>query len=142
MKKVLATVLVLCSLFYSLQAKAASSLAHATPTVNVHLCQIFMKDYSRPLIDMVRISVPLRAFASMLGTLNVRDNYAIKLSAFNRLMQTNKKYASTVEKAKANGFRLCPVVPDDYAGMNLDSYVDTVQDHLHAVEEKMKEVLK
>ena len=30
MKKVLATALVLCSLFYSLQAKAASSLAHAT----------------------------------------------------------------------------------------------------------------
>ena len=58
MKKVLATVLVLCSLFYSLQAKAASSLAHATPTVNVHLCQIFMKEYSRPLIDTVRISVP------------------------------------------------------------------------------------
>ena len=219
MKKDLATVLVLCSLFYSLQAKAASSLAHATPTVNVHLCQIFMKEYSRPLIDTVRISVPeakqlgygtaglfkfphyndfklswydvvpfgvvvlddadwerfrrinfsadadncldcalykktkdvyklkdhlvnLRAFASMLGTLNVRDNYAIKLSAFNRLMQSNKKFASTVEKAKANGFRLCPVVPDDYAGMNLDTYADTVQDHLHAVEEKMKEAIK
>ena len=44
--------------------------------------------------------------------------------------------------AKANGFRLCPVVPDDYAGMNLDSYADTVQDHLHAVEEKMNEVIK
>ncbi len=29
MKKILATALVLCSLFYSLQAKAASSLAHA-----------------------------------------------------------------------------------------------------------------
>ena len=201
MKKVLATVLVLCSLFYSLQAKAASSLTHATPIVNVTLCQIFMKEYSRPLIDPVRISVPeakqlgylfeakndrvilnqyngtaglfkfphyndfklawsdvvpfgvvvlelkdhlvnLRAFASMLGTLNVRDNYAIKLSAFNKLMQTNKKFASTVEKAKANGFRLCPVVPDDYAGMNLDSYVDIVQVHLHAVEEKMKEALK
>ena len=234
MKKVLATVLVLCSLFYSLQAKAASSLAHATPTVNVHLCQIFMKEYSRPLIDTVRISVPeakqlgylfetkkdrvilnqyngtaglfkfphyndfklswydvvpfgvvvlddadwerfrrinfsadagncldcalyrktkdvyklkdhlvnLRAFASMLEALNVRDNYAIKQSAFNRLMQTNKKFASTVEKAKANGFRLCPVVPDDFTGMNLDSYADTVQDHLHAVEEKMKEALK
>ena len=222
MKKVLITALVLCSLLYSLRAKAASSLAHATPTVNVHLCQIFMKDYSRPLINPVRIStkkdrvilhqyngtaglfkfphyndfklawsdvvpfgvvvlddadweqfrrinfsadagncldcalyrktkdvyklkdhlVNLRAFASMLGTLNVRDNYAIKLSAFNRLMQTNKKYASTVEKAKANGFRLCPVVPDDYAGMNLDTYADTVQDHLHAVEEKMKEALK
>ena len=55
-------------------------------------------------------------------------------------MQTNKKFASTINKAKANGFRLCPVVPDDYVGMNLDSYVDTVQDHLHAVEEKMKEV--
>ena len=234
MKKVLATVLVLSSLFYSLQAKAASSLAHVTSIVNVHLCQIFMKEYSRPLIDPVRISVPeakqlgyffetkkdrvilnqyngttgllrfphyndfklswydvvpfgvvvlddtdwerfrrinfsadadncldcalykktkdvyklkdhlvnLRAFASMLGTLNVRDNYAIKQSAFNRLMQTNKKFASTVEKAKANGFRLCPVVPDDYAGMNLDSYVDIVQVHLHAVEEKMKEALK
>lgn len=142
MKKVLATVLVLCSLFYSLQAKAASSLAHATPTVNVNLCQIFMKEYSRPLIDMVRISVPLRAFASMLGTLNVRDNYAIKLSAFNRLMQTNKKYASTVKKAKANGFRLCPVVPDDYAGMNLDSYAAIVHNHLHVVEEKMNEALK
>ena len=86
--------------------------------------------------------VNLRAFASMLGTLNVRDNYAIKLSAFNKLMQTNKKFASTVKKVKANGFRLCPVVPDDYVGMNLDSYVDTVQDHLHAVEEKMKEALK
>ena len=234
MKTILATVLVLCSLFYSLQAKAASSLTHATPIVNVTLCQIFMKEYSRPLIDTVRISVPeakqlgylfetkkdrvilnqyngtaglfkfphyndfklswydvvpfgvivlddadwerfqrinfsadadncldcalykktkdvyklkdhlvnLRAFASMLGTLNVRDNYAIKLSAFNKLMQTNKKFASTVEKAKANGFRLCPVVPDDYAGMNLDSYVDIVQVHLHAVEEKMKEALK
>ena len=251
MKKVLATALVLCSLFYILQAKAASSLAHETPIVNVRLCQIFMKEYSRPLIDSVRISVPeakqlgyffetkkdrvilnqyngtaglfkfdrvilnqyngtaglfkfphyndfklawsdvvpfgvvvlddadweqfrrinfsadadncldcalykktkdvyklkdhlvnLRAFASMLGTLNVRDNYAIKLSAFNKLMQTNKKLASTVEKAKANGFRLCPVVPDDYAGMNLDSYVDIVQVHLHAVEEKMKEALK
>ena len=58
MKKVLATALVLCSLFYSFQAKAASSLAHDTPTVNVHLCQIFMKEYSRPLIDTVRISVP------------------------------------------------------------------------------------
>ena len=45
-------------------------------------------------------------------------------------------------QAKANGFRLCPVVPDDYAGMNLDSYADTVQDHLHAVEEKMNEVIK
>lgn len=45
-------------------------------------------------------------------------------------------------QAKANGFRLCPVVPDDYAGMNLDSYVDIVQVHLHAVEEKMKEALK
>ena len=210
MKKVLATALVLCSLFYSLQAKAASSLAHATPIVNVTLCQIFMKEYSRPLINTVRLSVPeakqlgyffetkkdrvilnqyngtaglfkfphyndfklawsdvvpfgvvvlddadtkdvyklkdhlvnLRAFASMLGTLNVRDNYAIKLSAFNKLMQTNKKFASTVEKAKANGFRLCPVVPDDYAGMNLDSYVDIVQVHLRAVEEKMKEALK
>lgn len=70
------------------------------------------------------------------------DNYALKQSAFNRLMQTNKKFASTVEKAKANGFRLCPVVPDDYAGMNLDTYADTVQDHLHAVEEKMKEAIK
>ena len=78
----------------------------------------------------------------MLGTLNVRDNYALKLSAVNRLMQTNNKFASTVEKAKANGFRLCPVVPDDYVGMNLDSYADTVQDYLHAVEEKMKEALK
>ena len=58
------------------------------------------------------------------------------------MMQTNKKIASTVEKAKANGFRLCPVVPDDFAGMNLDSYVDIVQVHLHAVEEKMKEALK
>ena len=58
MKKVLITALVLCSLLYSLRAKAASSLAHATPTVNVHLCQIFMKDYSRPLINPVRISVP------------------------------------------------------------------------------------
>ena len=212
MKKALATVLVLFSLFYSLQAKAASSLAHATPIVNVTLCQIFMKEYSRPLIRVIlnqyngmaglfkfphyndfklswhdvvpfgvvvlddadweqfrRINfsadadncldcalykktkdvyklkdhlVNLRAFASMLGTLNVRDNYAIKQSAFNRLMQTNKKFASTVEKAKANGFRLCPVVPDDYAGMNLDSYVDIVQVHLHAVEEKMKEALK
>ena len=74
--------------------------------------------------------------------INVRDNYALKQSAFNRMMQTNKKFASTVEKAKANGFRLCPVVPDDYAGMNLDSYVDIVQVHLHAVEEKMKEALK
>ena len=45
-------------------------------------------------------------------------------------------------QAKANGFRLCPVVPDDYAGMNLDSYADIVQVHLHAVEEKMKEALK
>ena len=58
MKKGLATALVLCSLFYSLQANAASSLAHATPIVNVTLCQIFMKEYSRPLIDPVRISVP------------------------------------------------------------------------------------
>ena len=58
MKKALATVLVLFSLFYNLQAKAASSLAHATPIVNVTLCQIFMKEYSRPLIDPVRISVP------------------------------------------------------------------------------------
>ena len=86
--------------------------------------------------------VNLRAFASMLGTLHVRDNYTIKQSAFNKLMQTNKKFASTIEKAKANGFRLCPVVPDNYAGMNLDSYADTVQDHLHAVEEKMTEALK
>ena len=86
--------------------------------------------------------VNLRAFASMLEILNVRDNYALKQSAFNRLMQTNKKFASTVEKAKANGFRLCPVVPDDYAGMNLDSYAAIVQDHLHAVEEKMNEALK
>ena len=45
-------------------------------------------------------------------------------------------------QAKANGFRLCPVVPDNYAGMNLDTYADIVQDHLHAVEEKMKEALK
>ena len=37
--------------------------------------------------------------------------------------------------------RLCLVVPDDYAGMNLDSYADTVQDHLHAVEEKMNAAL-
>ena len=58
MKMILATVLVLCSLFYSLQANAASSLAHATPTVNVPLCQIFMKEYSRPLINTVKISVP------------------------------------------------------------------------------------
>lgn len=57
-KKVLATVLVLCSLFYSLQAKAASNLAQATPVVNVGLCQIFMKDYSRPLFNTVRLSVP------------------------------------------------------------------------------------
>jgi len=56
-------------------------------------------------------------------------------------MQTNKKFASTVEKAKANGFRLSPVVPVDFTGMNLDSYADTVQDHLHAVEEKMTEAL-
>jgi len=26
--------------------------------------------------------------------------------------------------------------------MNLDSYADTVQDHLHEVEEKMKEAIK
>ena len=45
-------------------------------------------------------------------------------------------------QAKANGFRLCPVVPDDFAGMNLDSYGAIVQDHLHAVEEKMKEAIK
>ena len=58
MKKVLATALVLCSLLYSLQANAASSLAHATPIVNVTLCQIFTKEYSRPLINTVRLSVP------------------------------------------------------------------------------------
>ena len=46
------------SLFYSVQAKATSSLAHATPTVNVPLCQIFMKEYSRPLINTVKISIP------------------------------------------------------------------------------------
>lgn len=54
-------------------------------------------------------------------------------------MQTNKKFASTVEKAKANGFRLCSVVPDDYAGMNLETYTNIVQDHLHEVEEKINE---
>ena len=58
MKKVLATALILSSLFYSLQATATASLAHATPIENVHLCQIFIKDYSRPLIKPIRISVP------------------------------------------------------------------------------------
>lgn len=234
MKTVLATMLVIASLFYSLQAKAASSLAFVAPIVNVHNYQAIMQDYSRPLINTAEISVAeakqlgyffktkkdhiilnqynaavglfkfphyndfklsrydvvpfaavvvddadwerfrridfsvdadncldcalyektkdvyklkdhlinLRAFASMLGTLHVRDNYAIKRSAFIRLIQNNKKFASTIKKAEANGFRLCPVVPDDYAGMNLTSYADTVQDHLHAVEDKMKESIK
>ena len=39
----------------------------------------------------------------MLEILNVRDNYALKQSAFNRLMQTNKKLASTIKKAKPTG---------------------------------------
>ena len=201
MKKALATVLVLFSLFYSLQAKAASSLAHDTPIVNVTLCQIFMKEYSRPLIDPARISVPeakqlgylfetkkdrviLHQYNGTAGLFKFPHYNDFKLSwsdvvpfgvivlddadwerfqridfsadadncldcalykkqsAFNKLMQTNKKFASTIEKAKANGFRLCPVVPDDYAGMNLDSYADTVQNHLHAVEEKMTEAIK
>ncbi len=80
MKKVLATAVVLCSLFYSLQAKAASSLAHATPTVNVTLCQIFMKEYSRPLIDPVRISVPE---AKQLGYLFEAKNDRVILNQYN-----------------------------------------------------------
>ena len=47
MKKILATMLVLCSLFYSLQANAALSLAHATPIVNVPLCLIFIQNRNR-----------------------------------------------------------------------------------------------
>ena len=80
MKKVLATALVLCSLFYSLQAKAASSLTHATPIVNVTLCQIFMKEYSRPLIDPVRISVPE---AKQLGYLFEAKNDRVILNQYN-----------------------------------------------------------
>lgn len=36
----------------------------------------------------------------------------------------------------------CPVVPDDYPGMNLDSYTTKVQTHMNSVEEKMKAALQ
>lgn len=86
--------------------------------------------------------VSLRMFTSMVRTLNTRSNYALKQSTYNRLMQNDKKFADTRAKAKERGFKLCPVVPDDYPGMNLDSYVNRVQTHMNAVEEKMKAALQ
>lgn len=86
--------------------------------------------------------VSLRTFTSMVTTLKARSNYAIKESAYNRLMQTDKKFADTRAKAQERGFKLCPVVPDDYPGMNLDSYVNRVQTHMNAVEGKMKAALQ
>ena len=86
--------------------------------------------------------VSLRSFASMIKTLNTRSNYALKQSAYNRLMQNDKEFAKVREKAKEAGFKLVPVFPDDYPGMNLDSYVNRVQTHMNAVDEKMKEALK
>lgn len=86
--------------------------------------------------------VSLRSFTSMVRTLNIRNNYALKQSAYNRMMQTDKEFAKVREQAKANGFKLCPVVPDDYSGMTLDSYVNRVQTHMNAVEEKMKKALE
>ena len=58
------------------------------------------------------------------------------------MMQTDKEFAKVREQANANGFKLCPVVPDDYPGMTLDSYVNRVQTHMNAVEEKMKKALE
>ena len=86
--------------------------------------------------------VSLRAFTSMVRTLNVRSNYALKQSAYNRLMQNDKIFAESRQKAKEKGFKLCPVVPDDYPGMNLDSYTAKVQTHMNSVEEKMKVALQ
>ena len=86
--------------------------------------------------------VSLRSFTSMIRTLNTRNNYALKQSAYNRMMQTDKEFAKVREQAKANGFKLCPVVPDDYPGMTLDSYVNRVQTHMNVVEEKMKKALE
>jgi len=84
----------------------------------------------------------LRAFTSMASTLNTRSNYALKQSAYNRLMQTDKKFAETRQKAKERGFKLCPVVPDDQPGMDLSIYISKVQEHMNVVEGKMKSALQ
>ncbi len=86
--------------------------------------------------------VSLRSFSHMIRTLNTRNNYALKQSAYNRLMQNDKEFAEVRKKAKENGFKLCPVVPDDYPGLSLDSYVNRVQTHMNAVDEKMKKALQ
>ena len=86
--------------------------------------------------------VSLRAFTSMVSTLNVRNNYALKQSAYDRLMKNDKGFASSREKAKEKGFKLCSVVPDDYPGLTLNSYVNKVQTHMNSVEEKMKAALQ
>ena len=86
--------------------------------------------------------VSLRSFTAMVKTLSTRNNYALKLSTYNRLMQNDKKFAETRQKAKERGFKLCPVVADDYPGMGIDSYVKKVETHMGAVEEKMKTALQ
>lgn len=86
--------------------------------------------------------VSLRSFTAMVQTLNTRKNYALKQSAYNRLMQSDKEFGNVREKAKANGFKLCPVVPDDYPGMDLGMYISKVQKHMNVVEEKMKSALQ
>ena len=86
--------------------------------------------------------VSLRSFTAKVRTLKTRNNYALKQSAYERLLRGDKEFANVRDKAKSNGFKLCPVVPDDYPGMTLDSYINRVQTHVNAVDEKMKEALK
>ena len=103
-------------------------------------CALYEK--TKDLYKLKDHLVSLRSFASMVKTINARSNFALKQSAYNRLMQNDKEFAHVREKAKEGGFKLCPVVPDDYPGMNLDSYIKRVQEHTNAVDEKMKAALK
>ena len=103
-------------------------------------CALFEK--TKDVYKLKDHLLSLRAFTSMVRTLQVRDDYALKQSTYNRLMQTDKKFAEARRKAQERGFKLCPVVPDDYAGLNLNSYIDKVQEHMNSVESKMKSALQ
>ena len=103
-------------------------------------CALFEK--TKDVYKLKEHLLSLRAFTSMVRTLQVRNDYALKQSAYDRLMQTDKKFAEARSKAQERGFKLCPVVPDDYTGLNLDSYIDKVQEHMNSVENKMKSALQ
>lgn len=80
----------------------------------------------------------MRAFVNEISTIRVKPNYALKQSAYDRLMKTNADFAEARNKASVRGFKLCPIVPDNQKELNLNMYIAKINNHITEVENKMK----